>query len=346
VNTLKVGIIGAGGIAQGSHLPGYQAVPGVEVEAVCDVREETARAAARKFSIPHVYTDWKVMLRERRLDVVSVCTPNNFHAAPTIAALEAGAHVLCEKPIAASSKEAEAMCAAARKAKRRLMVGLNNRFTPSAQKLKEFIRAGELGKIYYVRVQALRRRGVPGWGVFIRKDMSGGGPLYDIGVHLLDLALWLMGHPKPVAVSGGTYCAHGRRSGLFMPWGAWDPKQYTVEDMGAGFVRFQNGCTLTIEASWSAHIPEDVWNVTLLGVEGGATTNPFRIFQEKRATLLDVTPVRLPEGEPSHTAEIRAFIEAIRTGKPTPVPGEEAAVATRILEAVYTSSKTGREVRL
>lgn len=346
MNTLKVGIIGSGGIAQNSHMPGYAKVDNVVIDSVCDMREATARQAAEKFKVRNVYTDYRRMLRERKFDIVSVCTPNNFHADPTILALKSGAHVLCEKPIAASSKEANAMVAAAKRYKRRLMVGLNNRFTPQSQKLKEFIMAGELGKIYYVRVQALRRRGVPGWGAFIRKDMSGGGPMYDIGVHLLDLALWLMGHPKPISVTGNTYCAHGRRSGIFMPWGAWDPKQYTVEDMGTGFVRFANGCTLALEASWSAHIPEDVWNVTLVGEEGGATTSPLKIFQEKRATLLDVTPVRLPDGEPSHTTEIREFIKAIRNNKPTPVPGEQAAMATKILEGIYTSGKTGREVRL
>ncbi|MEK7765515.1 MAG: Gfo/Idh/MocA family oxidoreductase, partial [bacterium] len=262
MKTIRVGVIGSGGIAQAVHFPGWQKTEGVEIVACCDTREGTAREAARKFNVPQVYTDFKQMLREQKLDAVSVCTPNAFHMAPTLAALSAGVHVLCEKPIAMNAVQGRAMCAAAKKARRLLMIGLNNRFNGGSQALKRFVEAGELGKVYYGRVQALRRRGVPGWGVFIRKDMSGGGPLADIGVHLLDLALWLMGHPEPVTVSGNAYCNFGKRSNIFAPWGEWDPKQYTVEDLGVGFVRFKNGATLSLEASWAAHIDEDVWNVS------------------------------------------------------------------------------------
>lgn len=345
MKTLRVGVIGSGGIAQGVHFPGWQKTEAVEIVACCDTREATAGEAARKFNVPKVYTDYRKMLKEQKLDAVSVCTPNAFHMAPTIAALKAGVHVLCEKPIAMNAVEGRAMCAAAAKARRLLMIGLNNRFAGGSQALKKFVEAGDLGKVYYARVQALRRRGVPGWGVFIRKDMSGGGPLADIGVHLLDLCLWLMGHPEPVSVSGNAYTNFGRRSNIFMPWGEWDPKQYTVEDMGVGFVRFKNGATLALEASWAAHIDEDVWNVTLVGTEGGATTSPLKMYKERHKTLLDVTPVRVKDTE-SHTEEIRAFARAIRTGGKSPVPGEQALMATRILDGIYASAKARREVRV
>lgn len=343
---VRVGIIGSGGIAQGAHLPGYKNVPEAELVACCDAREETARTAATKFEIPRVYTDYKKMLREEDLDLVSVCTPNAYHMAPTIAALQAGCHVLCEKPIAMNGAEGARMIAAAKKAKKRLMVGLNSRFGGGAQVLKRYIQRGELGKIYYARAQALRRRGVPGWGVFIRKDMSGGGPLIDIGVHILDLTMWLMGHPKPVTVLGNTYCNFGKRKNIFAPWGAWDPKKYTVEDMGVGFVRFANGATLTLEASWAAHIEEDVWKTTLIGTEGGACTSPLKIAQEKHGTLIDVTPAQVQEPKSSHGEEVKALVHAILHGGPTPVPAEEALQTTRILDAIYKSSVTGREVRL
>jgi len=344
VKTLRVGIIGTGGIAQ-THLEGYKHTEGVEVVAACDVREQAARETAQKWNIPCVYTDYRKMLKEQKLDLVSVATPNAFHMAPTVAALKAGVHVLCEKPIAMNAREGAIMCAAAKKARRILDIGLNCRFIPGNQMLKKFILSGELGRIYYVRVQALRRRGIPGWGVFIRKDMSGGGPLIDIGVHQLDLALWLMGHPEPVSVTGNAYCVFGKRKNVFAPWGEWDPRKYTVEDMAAGMVRFRNGATLTLEASWAAHIEHDVWNVSLMGTEGGASTAPLRMFKERKKTLLDVSPAQVPDAK-SHTEEIRALARAIRAGGPAPVPGEQALMVTRILDGIYLSAKTGREVRL
>ena len=345
MKALRVGIIGSGGIAQSCHFPGWQKTEGAEIVACCDAREQAARDAAKKFNVSRVYTDYGKMLREVKPDVVSVCTPNAFHMAPTIAALRSGAHVLCEKPIAMNAVQGAAMCRAAKAARRLLMIGLNNRFTTESQRLKGFIKGGDLGQVYFTRVLALRRRGVPGWGVFIRKDMSGGGPLADIGVHLLDLALWLIGHPEPVSVSGAHYTKFGTRGDIFMPWGQWDPKKYTVEDMGVGFVRFKNGSTLALEASWSAHISDDVWNVSLMGTKGGATTSPFKIYTEKQKTLLDVTPVRLPEVE-SHTEEIRAFARAIRAGGPSPVPGEQALMAQRILDGIYRSQAAKKEVRV
>lgn len=345
MKTIRVGIIGSGGIARGAHIPSYQKVAGVEVVAACDVSEAAARQAAQEFKIPRIYTDYRKMLREEKLDVVSVCTPNAFHMAPAIAALKAGVHVHCEKPLAMNPAEGRAMIAAARKARRLLNVGLQCRYSSEARALKDFIAKGELGKIYFARVQALRRRGVPGWGVFIRKDMSGGGPLIDIGVHMLDLALWLMGHPKPTRVLGNTYCNFGRRSNIFAPWGEWDPKKYTVEDMGVGYVKFATGASLVLEASWAAHIDEDVMRVALVGTEGGAVSSPLKIMQEKHKTLIDVTPQRLPKLN-SHAEAIGALIRAIRTGGPAPVPGEQALEATKILDGLYRSSASGREAKV
>ncbi len=342
---LRVGIIGAGGIARDQHIPGYQKVEGVEIAAVCDVREDAARHIAQKHNIPNVYRDFRKMLRKEKLDAVSVCTPNAFHMDPTIAALRSGVHVLCEKPIALNARQGEAMCAEARKVKRILMVGLHMRFSPSAKMLKQFIQDGELGHIYYARAQALRRGGVPSWGVFIEKDKSGGGPLIDIGVHILDLALWLMGHPEPVSVTGNTYCYFGNREGVSNEWGKWDPKRFTVEDTGMGFVRFKNGMTLCLETSWKSHIDEDLFKVSFLGMEGGAVTEPLRVMRDKRGTMVDITPQRLPKVAP-HAEEIREFVEAIREGKPSPVPGEEALMTTRILDGIYASAKKGKEIRL
>src|SRR5438067_7880125 len=200
---LRVGIIGTGRIA-GSHIAGYEKTPGVELFAACDVIAERARETAERHRIPHVFTSFEEMVKLPELDVVSVCTPPFAHKDAAIAALEAGKHVLCEKPMALDAVEAQEMVDAWQRARRRyhnkFTIGYQGRWGRSAQTLKRFIDAGELGEIYYGRAVALRRRGVPGWGVFTNKAKNGGGPMIDIGVHALDRALWLMGHPQPASV--------------------------------------------------------------------------------------------------------------------------------------------------
>ena len=292
---------------------------------------------------PKVYTDYKEMLKNEKLDAVDVCTPNLYHKQPSIDALNAGLHVIVEKPIAMSAKEAQAMCQAARKNERKLMVAQCQRFRPDVQLLKKMIDAGELGDIYYSRVWALRRRGVPAWGVFIEKDKQGGGPMIDIGVHMLDMALYLMGHPKPVAVSGQCYTKFGTRKGVFNPRGEWDPKKYTVEDYAAGFVRFDNGATLSIEASFAANIKKDELNVTLLGTEGGSDMDPFRIYKERHQRIIVEEPTMLPQVN-TYEAELREFFAAIRENRDPLVTGEQALMTQQILDGVYESSQKGKEI--
>ena len=345
MDKVRVGIIGSGGIAQGAHLPGYQACAEVEIVAVADVSEKTARAAAEKFNVPEVFTDYKKMLLMKELDAVSVCTPNYMHKDATVAALKAGKHVLVEKPMAMNAKECDAMLKAARESGRKLQVGFNNRFGGSAQALKRFIETGDLGSIYYARAQALRRRGIPGWGVFTQKDKQGGGPLIDIGVHILDLTLWLMGHPKPVAVSGTYRQDFGKRKDIIGLMGQWDTENFTVEDFAVGLVRFENGATLLLESSFVANIEQDVFNTQLFGTEGGCTLNPTKLFYEKNRTLMDATPVHLPNVQ-THHAEVRHFIDAILEDKPVYVPGEEGAMVTRIIDGIYRSSEVGKEVKI
>ncbi|MCA1596227.1 MAG: Gfo/Idh/MocA family oxidoreductase, partial [Chloroflexi bacterium] len=271
MDKVRIGIIGAGGIAQGAHLPGYKACADAEVVAVADVFESTARAAAEKFDVPNVFTDYHKMLRMPEIDAVSVCTPNFMHKDATVAALKAGKHVLVEKPMAMNARECDAMLKAARESGKKLQVGFNNRFNSNSQALKRFIEGGDLGEVYYARAQALRRRGIPGWGVFTQKDKQGGGPLIDIGVHILDLTLWLLGHPKPVAVSGTARQDFGKRKDILGLMGQWDTDNFTVEDFAVGFVRFDNGATLVLESSFVANIENDVFNTQILGTEGGCT---------------------------------------------------------------------------
>jgi len=344
-SVVRVGVIGAGGIGRAAHLPGYQACETAEITAVADVNEENARRAAEEFDIPNVFTDYRDLLAMKEIDAVSVCTPNFMHMKPTVDALNAGKHVICEKPIARNAKEGRAMVAAAKRNRRKFMVALQWRFRSESQTLKRYIDAGDLGDIYHAHARALRRRGIPGWGDFVDKEKAGGGPLIDIGVHILDTTLWLMGHPKPVTVSGVTYAKFGHRKDVVGHMGQWDVKRFSVEDLAVGMVRFANGASLVLEASFVANLKENVFNTHVYGTEGGASLMPLEIFGERHRVVTDTTFPRLPKVK-AHTAEIEAFVEAVRSDTPVPIPGEEALMVTEILDAIYKSAATGREVRI
>ncbi len=350
--SVGIGIIGSGAIAQSLHLPAYKKLEAegkAKIVAICDLNEGTVSAAASKFDVPRAFTDYAQMLALGEIDAVDVCTPNYLHKQPVLDAFAAGKHVICEKPLAINAQEGEEMVAAGHKAGRKFMVGLNNRFGAAPQAVKRFIDDGKIGEIYYARAQALRRRGVPSWGVFTQKDKQGGGPLIDIGVHILDMTLWLMGHPKPISATGQTYTKFGHREGIYNPWGAWDPKKFTVEDFAAGYIRFENGATLTLESSFVAN-GVDAFQTTLYGTEGGVFLDPYmpsktKLFREESGSLTDSTFASLPEIT-THEAEIRAFVQAILDDEPVPIPGEQGLMATRLLDALYESSETGHEVLL
>jgi predicted dehydrogenase len=344
---IGIGLIGAGGIAQAVHIPGYQKLDNVEVRAIADPFEKARQGAAQKFDIPHVYEDYGEMLKRDDIHAVSVTTPNSLHAEATIAALEAGKHVLCEKPLAMNAKEGEAMVAAAKKANRKLMCGYHFRFTPQVQTLKRFAERGAFGKMYYARTQALRRRGIPGWGLFISKEKNGGGPLIDIGVHMLDSTLHVLGFPKPIAVSGQTYQMFGKRSDVVGLLGQWDYKNFTVEDFAVAQIRFEGDLTLTLESSFAANIEEsDKMTFQIFGDKGGASYNPLKMYSEENKTLLDITPVYLPGNVQPHAEEIKSFVQSIVDDTPVYTPGEEALEVTRIIDAIYESSDKGREITL
>lgn len=344
---LHIGIIGSGGIAQACHMPAYRALEDVEILAVADVDPKTAQKAAKQFSVKHVFDDYRDLVAMDEIDAVSVCTPNAFHKDPTVAALGAGKHVLVEKPIAVNAREGEEMLKAAQAAGKILQVGLNNRFAANTQALKRAVDAGALGEIYFAEAVATRRRGIPGWGAFTQKSKSGGGALVDIGVHILDLTLYLMGFPKPVAVSGVTAAKFGPRKDLSATAGGWrwDPTKFDVDDFGVGLVRFECGATLTLKASWAGHIGDAAFNSTIWGTEGGCKWDPATIYREENGSLVDCVLTELPKVA-SHAEEVRLFVEAIREDKPSPVPAEEALVTQRILDAIYESGVTGKEVRL
>ncbi len=350
---IGIGIIGTGQVATTRHLPAFAKLQDegrVRLVALCDVGEARAQAAADKFGVPRVFTDYRDLLALGEIDAVAVCTTNYLHQAPVVAAFAAGKHVLCEKPLALNAAEGAAMVAAGRAAGRQLQVGYNLRFGPGAQSVRRFLDDGRLGEVYHVRAQALRRRGIPSHGAFTDKAKQGGGPLIDIGAHVLDLSLWLMDFPRPVSVSGQTQTKFGHREGIIGLRGDWSRENFSVEDFAAGFVRFENGATLALEASFASNIAQDQFQTTLLGTEGGAfldliTEANTRIYREESGTLTDTTPVFLPQLH-THEAEIRAFVQALTDHTPVPVPGEQALVVTQIMDALYLSAETGREVLL
>ncbi|PTX64552.1 putative dehydrogenase [Melghirimyces profundicolus] len=343
---LRVGIMGAGGIARGAHLPNYKKMGDrVQVVAVADVIEEKAEECARIHSIPHFFSSLEEMLDQVELDAVSVCTPNKFHAPATIAALKAGCHVLCEKPPAMTSEEAEEMARTAKRQGKILTYGFHYRHSPEVETLKRFVDAGELGEIYASRVYAVRRRGIPGWGVFTNKELQGGGPLIDIGVHMLDSALYLMGYPEPELVMGAAYQKIGNRKGVGL-MGEWDWKNYSVEDMARGMIRFKDGSSLMLETAFAANVEkDDTMQVTLMGDRGGADVFPLKIYQEKHDTLLDITPAYLPKKN-YHEVEIERFVHScLGLTSPLSTP-EQGVILQRLIEAIYQSAETGEAVKL
>lgn len=342
---VRIGVIGTGGIANGAHLPGYALIPDeCEIVALCDIDPKALEKTLQKYPVKNTFDDHQKMLEMDEIDAVSVCTPNYAHYECTLNALKAGKHVLCEKPIAMNATEAKEMVATARKEGKILQIGYNSRFAPSNQALKRFVDAGELGDIYYARAQSLRIRGIPGWGVFIDKEKQGGGPLIDIGVHILDLTLWLMGHPKPVAASGVTYQKFGKRGDIVGFMGQWDYKKFTVEDFASALIRLDNGATIVLESSFVANIPEEVHNSTLLGTEGGATTSPFSITQERHKSVFSYEPKIPNPNINTHHAEMKAFVECVRDKKEPLVTGEHGLMVAQIMDAIYKSSELGREV--
>jgi predicted dehydrogenase len=346
---LRVGIIGAGGIAQSLHIPAYQSLSDkCEVVAVCDTWEPNARDSAAKHNISKVFTDYQQLLADPDIDAVSVTTPNVFHCQHTVDALKAGKHVLCEKPLAMNGEEARLMCRTARETGKVLQVGLQQRFTGPVQFVRDFIDHGKMGQVYYARAQALRRRGVPTWGVFIDKEKQGGGPLIDIGVHILDITLFLMGYPKPVSASGQTWNLLGTKPGLYNTWGDYDRSKFTVEDLAAGLIRFEDGSVVLLESSFMANIEADVFQAQLFGTEAGCTVKvsgdaPVQIFSETDRQMFNMSPANIPKSEPANIAEVRAFLASILDGAPVAVPGENGLYLNAIFDSLYKSAESGKE---
>ena len=346
---LKVGIIGVGGISR-SHLPGWSASQHAEVVAGSDVVEEALKEWGATNGVDRLYNDPAALFADSDIDIIDVCTPNMYHAPLSIAALEAGKHVICEKPLAPTPGEVQRMIEARERSGKMLMTAQHFRFEGHSKALKAEIDAGALGEIYHARSWMLRRAGAPTKPGFILKQHSGGGSCIDIGVHILDLTLWMMGNPQPVTVSGVARNELARRGGF----SSWErrtmPAEIDVEEFAAAFVRFANGATLVIEVSWLLHhdtMGEDM-QMWLYGTDGGSHWPSCQILDSNNETMQQYnrTLKLFPPGLEAHAQECVEFARAVAEGAPSPVPAEQSLQVLKILDGIYRSQKAGSEVRL
>ncbi|NLK07655.1 MAG: Gfo/Idh/MocA family oxidoreductase [Firmicutes bacterium] len=350
MNTVNVGIIGVGGIANGKHMPSLEKLPNVRMLAFCDLIEARALKGARDFGVPEakVFTDYRKLLEMPEIDVVHVLTTNDGHAPISIAALEAGKHVMCEKPMAMNTDEARAMVEAARASGRKLTIGYQLRQRPEYQYLKEVCDRGELGRIYFTKAVTTRRRGVPTWGEFLSLEKQGGGPLIDNTTHVLDLLMWLTNNYQPASVMGNTFHELGKTPNAVNLWGSWDPNEFTVEDSACGFLKFQDGMTTMIETAWAINtLRIDEAAIILCGTKAGADmADELKINGERLGRLYEVSPnfeVGVVEQDLGYL-EAKQWIDAIVHDRDPLVKPEEALVVTKILDAIYESSHTGKAV--
>jgi predicted dehydrogenase len=354
---LRVGVVGFGWAGQ-QHMAAYHRIPGVELVAIAGQETEVGAELAEKFDVPTVVADWQDLVAIEGLDAVSVAVPTFLHAPIAIAALEAGLHVLSEKPIARTAVEGQAMVDAARAAGRVLDVAFNHRRRGDVQTLRRIIERGDLGRLYHGRASWMRRRGIPRVGSwFTNKEQSGGGPLADLGVHVIDWALYLMGEPRVVSVSAASYSELGPRGlGGANPARPDETSEYEVEDLATAFIRLEGGATLSIETSWAVHRdPEDLMDFSVHGTDGGAdltirgaTATPvgdLTIFRDVDGVEAD----EKPEAEPGrgHDQVVDDFVEVLRDpSRWAEHDGTPALTRAKIIDAAYLSAAEGREVQL
>lgn len=353
---LKIGIIGCGGIANGKHMPSLKkCADKAEMVAFCDLAVERAEQAKKQYGTPDakVYTDYKELLADSSIDVVHVCTPNRWHSVMSVDAMEAGKHVMCEKPMAISSAEAKKMLDAAARTGKKLTIGYQSRQRTDSLFMKKEAEEGTFGEIYYAKATALRRRAVPTWGVFLNEYEQGGGPLIDIGTHALDLTLWMMDNYKPKYCVGTTFHKLNKDTNQGNAWGKWDPEKFTVEDSAFGFIVMENGATIVLESAWALNTLDVREAVTAIcgtkagaDMEGGVRINGIRnnvqyvseyaVNGGSAAAFYDGVG-----GEDPSVREARVWLDAIINDTEPFVKAEQAYVVTQILEGIYTSAKTG-----
>jgi predicted dehydrogenase len=345
---LRVGVIGVGGIAR-VHMPGWKLSEHAEVVAGCDINEDVLKTWGKEHMIEKLFVKAEDMINDPDIDIIDIITPNNYHAPLAIAALDAGKHVMCEKPLAPTSQAIREMIAARDRSGKLLMTAQHFRFLGTSKALRAEMDTGALGEVYHARCWMLRRGGLPNRPGFVLKEHSGGGACIDIGVHILDLTLWCMGSPKPVSVTGVAHSKLARNPGAFGIWGSIPPEM-DVEEFASAFIRFENGATLVLEVAWMLHHDtngEDM-QMWLYGTKGGCHWPKCEFYETNYNTqqYYNRTLKRTDNINPPHTQECIEFAEAIVNGGSSPVPAEQSLQVISILEAIYRSQETGREVLL
>lgn len=350
---LKIGIIGVGSIAQ-SHIRGYLQNPDAELYAFCDINEERLKEMGEKYGVTRLYTDKDRMLAELpELDAVSVCTWNSQHAPCTIAALKAGKNVLCEKPMAMNAREAGEMERAAKESGKLLMIGFVRRYGNDCRIVKDFIDNGCFGDLYYAKATYLRRNGWPG-GWFGDKSRSGGGPLIDLGVHVIDLTRYLMGNPKPVSVYGAAFHKLANRPGIkdknhndHQASRSREDPIFDVEDSAVAMIRYDNGAMLSVETAFSLDIKKEEGTIQLFGTKAGAKLDPeLEIYTLTNGYMSNITldtPTAL-SFEGLFNNEIDHYVDCLLGRTECRSPAGDGVALMKILDAIYRSAETGHEV--
>ncbi len=350
---LKIGVVGAG-IGR-THLAGYQALPNdVEIVALCDVNETRLKEIGDQFNIPLRYTDYHELFSSGQIEAVSICLPNSLHAPASIAALEAGLHVLCEKPLSENGASGQKIVEAAAKAAGKFMICFNRRYRPDVQWMKQVLNEGKLGKIYQVKAGWVRETGIPGKGWFINKEVAGGGPLIDLGVHMLDSVMWLLDYPQPLTVSGEVQAHFGPRGQKTWNWKESDIQQnFAVEDSATAFIRLAGGMSLHLETSWASHARpgKDDFFITLMGTEGAielyvanyASENTLTFYTEINGIPVTVKPHTVG-ARADHVYAVAEFVKCIQEDLPPTASAENGLTIMKIIDAIYQSAATGREV--
>lgn len=352
---LKAGIVGCGGIANAKHLPSMLKSGLFEITAFCDIVRQRAEDSKKQFGLPDskVFENYRELLMED-LDVVYVTTPNRSHAEISIAAMEAGKDVMCEKPMAITYEEAEKMIKSSKRTHKVLNIAYQNRYRPDSAYLQEMCKNGELGEIYFAKAHALRRRAVPTWGVFLNEEEQGGGPLIDIGTHALDLTLWMMNNYDVKSVTGASFHKLSNQTEQGNAFGNWEPEKFTVEDSAFGFIRMKNGAVIELEASWALNTLEvDEAKTSLCGTKAGADMKDgLRINRIHHNVPVVEKPdlsgsgVAFFAGSNKSEADVEQelFYHIVVDGAEQVVKPEQAAVVTRILEAIYRSAESGETI--
>jgi predicted dehydrogenase len=332
--TFKIALVGVGAAAQVNHIPALRKIEGLELVALCDRDPEKAQRVAQKFGVPAAVGRIEDLLEMEDLDAVDLCTPNYLHAPMAVAALEAGKHVLCERPLARSYAEASAMAKAAKKADRVLACAVQHRFRPDAQLLRRFVEKGDLGDVFMAKAGWLRLKTQWDSDEWRRlKRESGGGVVMDLGFQMLDLSLWVLGQPKVESV---TASVHRNKKG-------------DVEDSATAFFRLESGATLTLELTWGLLMEKDFAYLNVFGSGGAALLNPFRVHKGMHGTLVNVTPTletSRNQYRQSMESQVQHFVDTLRSGKKPMGSVDEVLGVMELVDAVYRSAEQGKEVKV